>query len=1622
MTEHAAMNEDRLRDYLIRATADLKQTRRRLRELEARDDEPVAIVGMGCRYPGGVDSPEALWRLVDDGVDAIGPFPADRGWDVERIYDPEPDQPGRTYVRTGGFLYDAPAFDADFFSISPKEARRTDPQQRVLLETAWEAVERAGIDPQSLAGSATGVFAGVMYHDYHGGSPGGSLVSGQVAYSLGLVGPAVSVDTACSSSLVAIHQAMRSLRAGECTLALAGGVTVMGTPDMFVEFSRQRGLAPDGRVKAFSDDADGTSWAEGVGVLVLERLSDARRNGRTVLAVLRGSAVNQDGASNGITAPNGPSQVAVIERALAESGLTPADVDAVEAHGTGTALGDPIEAQSLFATYGRRHTAEEPLWLGSLKSNIGHAQAAAGVAGVIKMTQALRHGTLPRTLHAERPSTHVDWSSGTVRLLAEPVPWPGGGRPRRAAVSSFGISGTNAHVVLEEAPDDGDGAPVPGPPLTAPLVLSARVPEALRDRAARLADRLGHDPAPALADIGASLATTRSALEHRAVVIGRDHSELTAGLRALAAGGTPAGTVTGVADVRGRTVFVFPGQGSQWTGMGVRLLTESSVFADRLEECEKALAPYTGWSVTAVLRGEPGTPPADRVDVVQPVLWSVMVSLAAVWESYGIRPDAVVGHSQGEIAAACVAGALSLDDGARVVALRSRAIGEMLGGLGGGMLSVALPEAELAARLERFAGRISLAADNGPRSVVLSGDGAALGELRDELQAVGVRRVKRVEVDYASHSAHVDRLRERLLTDLAPLDPGPARIPMLSTVTGAWVAAGDLDAAYWHENLRRTVRFAPAVRELAERGHAVFVEVSPHPVVALSVQETLEDAAHPTVVTGTLRRDEGGLNRFAASAAELYVRGGSPDWTRFFPGGRTVDLPTYPFQRTHYWEAYTTPLEQDADAPGTGRAHSAFWDEVARSDADALAARLGTGAAPLHEVLPALNSWHRRQSEDAVVDSWRYRVVWQPVPAPPKRQPTGTWLLVVPPGLDAEADRIADGLAALGARPLRIEVPGTDRADLTARLRALTDGTAMVGILSLLGLDPRPEADCPGLPFSAATTLTLLQAADDAGLTAPFWAVTRGAVAVDRFEDVDPAAGALWGAGTVLALDRPDTWGGMIDLPGGALPVAELCAALTAAPGEDQLALRPTGTFARRLVRAPLDGAAPDRPWSPRGTVLVTGGTGAIGAQAARRLATAGAEHLVLTSRRGPRADGAEALAAELTAQGVRVTLAACDVSDGDALAALLESLPAEPPLTAVVHTAGVLSDEPPLAAYPAGDFTAVCRAKVAGAAHLHRLLGDRPLDAFVLFSSGAAVWGTKGRPAYATGNAYLDALAQHRRARGLAATSIAWGSWGGGGMVSGEAADALRRMGLAEMDPARALDALETALGHGEGHLVVADIDWERFAPVYALARPRPLLADLPDACRVLDGGDDTGTGAAAGSGQLADRLAGLSAVERDRALLDLVRTQVAAVLGHDGPAAVDPGRAFKEAGFDSVTAVDLRNRLSAASGLRLPTTVVFDHVTPRALAGHLAAELSGEDAATAEPVAAQLDRLETLLTGLPREEIERNAVTARLQALAARLTDVLAEDGRPDLAERLDTATADDLFDLIDREFGTG
>ncbi|WP_199812907.1 type I polyketide synthase [Streptomyces sp. NRRL S-1868] len=1588
-------------------------------------DDPVVVVGMSCRYPGGVRSPEDLWDLVAGETDAIGGFPADRGWDLDRLLHGGPDGTGRSVTRRGGFLYDAAEFDPGFFGISPREAMVMDPQQRLVLETAWEALERTGIDPALLRGGDTGVFIGGGTGDYRpeAGQLGhaqtaqsASLLSGRLSYTFGLQGPSVSVDTACSSSLVALHLAAQALRGGECPLALAGGVTVMSSPVNFVEFGEMGALSPDGRCKAFADAADGTGWSEGVGVLVLERLSQARRNGHEVLAVLRGSAVNQDGASNGLTAPNGPAQRRVIRRALTAAGLEPGDVDAVEAHGTGTRLGDPIEAQALLETYGQDRDPRQPLLLGSVKANIGHTQAAAGVAGVIKMVLAMRHGVLPRTLHVDEPSRHVDWESGAVELLTEATAWPSAGRPRRAGVSAFGASGTNAHMIIEAPepepePQPGRTEAVGAAPALVPVPVSAADPEALCAQADRLRAHLLAHPRLGPAELALALATARSTLEHRAALVAGGRDELLDELGALASGAADPRVVLGRTGGQGaRTAFLFSGQGSQRPGMGRELYERFPVFAEALDAAVARLDAGTGESLWKVMSGDADG--LDETGFTQPALFALEVALFRLVESWGVRPDFVAGHSVGEIAAAHVAGVFSLDDACRLVAARARLMDALPPG--GAMVAVEASEAEAAAHLTEG---VSVAAVNGPRAVVLSGDEDAVLAVAGTLAADGPkpRKTRRLRVSHAFHSLHMDAILDDFRQVARTVTYDAPALPLVSAVTGE-PATGDgasgqtvCTPEHWVSHVRETVRFGDTVRTLAERGVSVLLELGPDGGLCALAQDTLDAMSSRAVTVPALRRDRAEERSLVTALARLHVAGAGPDWTALLGAGeedaaraRRTGLPTYPFRRHRFWPR-TGPAAPAARALD---ADDGFWSAVQEEDLGTLEATLDVDGEALSKVLPALADWRRRRGEQATVDRWRQRVTWKPLDNGRTGTPEGTWLVVVP-AAHADDPWVAQVLAAPGADTVRLDVTDTRRAALAQQLRELAaGGRHFTGVLSLLAHTGPHGAAAHEAPPANARTTALLQALGDAGTGAPLWCVTRGAVAVSPAEPVPGLDQAgVWGIGRVAALEHPDRWGGLIDLPAELDAGSLACfTALLARPGgEDQLAVRSATAYGRRLVPVATDGTVHE--WHPTGTVLITGGTGALGAHVARGLAAAGARHLLLVGRRGAEAPGARQLRDELTALGAEVTLAACDAADRDALSAVLARIPAEAPLTGVVHAAGVL-DDAVIDSLTPQRFEAVHRAKATSALVLHELTEHLGLEVFALFSSASAAVGNPGQANYAAANAVLDALAERRRAAGLAATSIAWGAWSGGGMADDDrAAAAARRTGVRPLDPALAVTALRQAVLGGRATEVLSDVEPGQFVRAFTAVRPSPLLAELAPADGHTDPAPGTpghgdGPGTEPGAALRAE-LAGLVPAQREETVLGLVRSRAAAVLGHADADTVGPDRAFRDLGFDSLGAVELRNRMTAATGLELTSTLVFDHPTPLDLARHLLDRLLPDDATapTAAPggPGAPGDEpddasLRALLASVPLDRLRQIGVLEPLLQLAA---DTTADTG---------------------------
>nr|WP_281032251.1 type I polyketide synthase [Nocardia paucivorans] len=1840
-------------------------------------DEPIAIVGMACRYPGGVESADALWDLVASGTDAIGEFPTDRGWDLARLIDPDPEKPGTSYAREGGFLTNAADFDAAFFGIGPREAIAMDPQQRLLLEVTWEALEHAGIDPTSLRGSDTGVYTGVMYQDYEtvtrkGGSEvegyvatgaAGSVVSGRVAYAFGLQGPAMTVDTACSSSLVALHLACRALRQGESSLALVGGATVMATPMVFVEFSRQRGLAPDGRCKAFSAAADGVAWSEGAAVLVVERLSDARRLGHNVLAVVRGSAINQDGASNGLTAPNGPSQERVIASALADAGLRAADVDAVEAHGTGTTLGDPIEAQALIAAYGRDRS-DRPLRIGTLKSNIGHTQAAAGVGGVIKMVQAMRHEILPKTLHVDALSPHVDWSAGAVRVLTEAQAWPAGGAVRRAGVSSFGISGTNAHVILEEAPAPpsprmgGSGHPATAEPdidiTVVPWVVSAKTETALRGQADRLRAWLADHAEVDLWAVARSLLDSRAALDRRGVVIGRDRQELLAGLEALAGAAHRDASVAeraalvldGVAGP-GKTVFLFTGQGAQRVGMGAQLYRTFPVFAAALDEVcgefDRQRDRHSSRNSTLSLREVMFTDPEgvlDRTEWTQPALFAFEVAMFRLLESFGLSPDVVVGHSIGELAAAYVAGLWSLTDACALVAARGRLMGALPGD--GAMLAVAVAESEIAELIAEYDGRVTIAAVNGPESVVLSGEVTAVDEME---RALSARRhsTTRLRVSHAFHSSAMDpvldefRAMARRVTYREPL------LPIVSNVSGAQAGDAMRDPEYWVTQVRDCVRFADGVNTLVDTGVRRFVEVGPDAVLAAMTRECLTEnpdrQTGSTVVASSRRSTEESV-QFVACLAQAHAVGLPVNWRPLFVGraAERVMLPTYAFEHHRYWLqpmseaatgtfghpllAHAVPIASRDEWLFTGRfslrthpwlADHAVFGSVLLPATVFVEAALSAGTRLRTEAVEELfletpliladdtevdlqlsievpddagrrafaihsrpagdgdpsddRPWalHARGILAATTDttpSWNEQT-WPPSGAvrstevsfydrlarqgfeygPAFRGVTATWtrgeqifaeisldesvsgsaaafgvhpaLLdsCLHPAVDRPTDPSATDRALLpfsfaGVRlwrtpvgPVRARVTPSDNGSVgidvvddtgsivltidavtarpvdTAALHAATatrrssplhlrwvpaeppaptsiGAMATVGSVRVPGIDRHysdptelvAAEDIPNLVVSSFAddpaaldpareserTDALSSGACAARVRASVHAVreilrswlsserledsrlvvaTRGATRVAD-EPVDVAAAAVAGMVRTAQSEHP---GRIVLLDHDGLPSAEVVRDVIASE-QEQVVVRRSRLFVPRLARgvptdAPrsLDGAA----IFGNGTVLITGGTGGLGAVLARHLVSAhGVKHLLLVSRRGEAAPGATELVAELTDMGAEARVAACDIADRPSLAAVLDSVGAEHPVTAVIHSAGVV-DDATLEKLTAEQIDRVLAPKVDGALNLDELTRDHDLAAFIVFSSVASLFGAPGQGNYAAANSFLDGLAHARRARGLPGLSVAWGPWrqeaGMTGELTRSSLTRFERLGLELIGDDDGVALFDAAIAANEPVAVCAEFDRSRLM-VHDRAGVLPdLFGDLLPA-RARRSASGT-----AGAGRLADRLAAVPENERDAVVLGFVREQAAAVLGLPSAAAIEPDAPFNELGFDSLGSVELRNRLAEATGLKLPSSLVFSYPTTTAVAEYVRSRW--EATASVSMVDDQISSLQRLLAAISSPEEKERVVERIRSTLAEAVTD--RESSTTSARVAIEAAdSADELFALIDQQ----
>lgn len=1519
-----------------RALLEIRELKARLAAAEAARREPIAIVGMGLRFPGGARDAGSFARLLWSGTDAIGGIPADR-WSLESLYDADPDAPGKMISRHGGFIEDVDKFDAAFFGISPREAASMDPQQRLVLEVGWEAFEDAGRAPDSLAGSRTGVYLGIGNSDYgrallaqrdlidpyFTSGSALSVAAGRLSYLLGLQGPSLAVDTACSASLVALHLACQGLRLSECDMALAGGVNLILSPELNINFSKSRMMAADGRCKTFDAAADGYVRGEGCGLVVLRRLGDAIADGDRILAVVRGSAVNQDGRSGGLTAPNGPAQEAVIRAALEAAGVEPTSIGYLEAHGTGTPLGDPIEVGAIGAVLGAGRDRAHPLPIGSVKTNCGHLETAAGIAGVIKVVLALQRREIPPHLHFRSGNPHIDWDRLPVTVPTAVMPWEAIGGRRLAGVSSFGFSGTNAHVILEEAPAElrtRSTAPRETKPAVVPL--SAQTPEVLRRVAGRYAAFLARHPEACLADLSRTTTRGRAELPHRAAIAAGTTAELVGALAAVAAGTSAPGLHTGHAapGFRPQVAFLFPGQGAQWAGMGRELAETEPVVARALATCDEILRPELGLPLLDLLgRGDL----LDETRYTQPALFAVEWALSELWRSWGVEPMAVLGHSVGEYAAACVAGVMDVGDAIRLVAARGRLMQERTAR--GAMAAVFTDEATVLAALNGRSGALAVAAVNAADSVVVSGDPAAVAQLRSELASRGIDS-RPLSVSHAFHSPLMEPMLAEFAREAGTVKYRAPAIPIVSNLTGA-VAGGEIATPeYWVRHVREPVRFANGVAALVAGGARILLEVGPGTTLSGLARRSLEERAAESIPS--LRTGKGEQLGMMEAAAKLWASGVAIDWARQqeHRGGRPIALPTYPFQRTRHW-----------------------MDAAIGPDVNTRTRSLEAGAAP------------RARRERT--RNWLYALEWRPVPrshAPPPPPAAGTWILLTDrSGIGAA---LAAGLEVRGVRCVRIPVGG----DVDGALAEAARGAPIVRVVHLSGLDapPAEEMTADALRESQSvccgSLLALVQSIARLGTTP----VPQLAVVTRGSDGTAIAAAPLVGLTRVIALEHPGLQCRQVDLDPAGCDIDTLIDELLQEDREAQISLRNGDRLVPRMVPTRPDPGS-GSPIESDATYLVTGGLGALGLRVAATLVEAGARHLVLLGRRAPSL-GTRAALSTLEAAGAQVRVAAVDVAQKEELAALLHDIERTmPPLRGIIHAAGLL-DDGVLLQMTWDRFARVLAPKVQGAWNLHQLTERLPLRFFVLFSSAASLLGSAGQGNYAAANAFLDALAHYRRARGLPALSINWGPWGELGMAA--ALDARQqersvRQGVLPLPPGDALAVLLDLIDDAPAQVGVLRMDWARAAAQYGEQQPS-LLREL------FSGVDPRPSVVAAAP--IRERLRSAANGDPRGILMAHVAEAVATVLGLP-IGQTNNSVPLLQLGLDSLMAVELRNRLEREVGAAVPLARFMDGSDIERITDLMLDALG--------PLNGHRDEETTLLDRLPdMSEDEMDALLARM------------------------------------------
>jgi acyl transferase domain-containing protein len=1577
MTEMHARDPNEL---MKRAVVELRELRSELDAVNRTRHEPIAVIGLGCRFPGAPD-PEAFWQLLANGVDAIGEVPKER-WNVHAYYNSEPGVPGKTYSRWGGFIGALDGFDAEFFGVAPFEAVSIDPQQRLLLEVSWEALEHAGLAPERLVGSRTGVFMGISSNDYQdkllrrdpeeidaymASGTAHSTSAGRLSYVLGLQGPNLAVDTACSSSLVAVDLAVTSLRNGGCELALAGGVNVLLGPELFINFCQARMLSPTGRCKTFDAAADGYVRAEGCGVVVLKRLAEALRDGDNVLAVVRGSAVNHGGRTSGLTVPNGPAQQAVIGAALENGHVKPGEVRYVEAHGTGTALGDPIEVGALGAVFGER---EEPLLVGSVKTNIGHLEAAAGMAGLIKTVLALQHGEIPPSLHFHQPNQHIPWSELAVAVAVERRKWPAG--KRVAGVSSFGFGGTNAHIALEEAPISKPARLEVERPLHL-LTLSGKTEEALKQTAVRYSNYLGAHPYVALADLCFSANTGRSHFNHRLAVVAGSVVQAQKKLEDFVFDQETTGIFKGQAlsANKRKLGFLFAGQGSQYIGMGRQLYQTQPSFRQALDSCDEILRSYLDRSLVEVLYPKAGqASPLDKTAYTQPALFALGYALAQLWRSWGAEPSVVMGHSVGEYAAACVAGVFNLHDALKLIAARGRLMQNLPEE--GEMAVVFANEAQVTAEMRPYIREVSIAAINGPQDTVISGR-------REEVEAVvAALHAKRVEtksltVSHAFHSALMEPMLAAFEQVASEVVYSPPKMGFISNVTGKPVTPSDImTPQYWCRHIREPVRYSAGIESMRQLGIEVFLEISPKPVLLEMGHRCLPDGAE--VWLPSLRKGQPDWQQLLSSLGELYRRGLHGNWLGFDRdySRRRLALPTYPWQRSHHWieTSKRQKVDLSEEHPRTPIVHL-----LNQGDAKQLTQQLEKAKnfseeqkKLLPELLEVLIEQHQQQRTAACTKDLFYQLDWQLKPCELEAvqeeivfdQP-GSWLIL------ADRTGVGQGLSQLlqehGQRCILVyigEAPSQSEealsinpavlSDFEALFRALVNDPTLPPLQGVVHLWSLETALPHGLTISSleqaqtwgcASVLHVVQTLVGHSVSPRLWLVTRGAIAIPSgySHPLAVAQAPLWGFGRVLALEHPQMWGGMLDLDPDvaadeAAMLAMLLRELRDSQGENQLAIRNRQRYVARLVR--IDPPTPRKVrLNSDCTYLITGGLGSLGLRVTQWMVKQGARHLILVGRHRASMH-AEKLLKELEQAGARILVAQSDVANEKDMVRLFHKINAScPPLRGVIHAAGVL-DDGVLLQQSRERLAQVMAPKVNGAWNLHVLTQDLSLDFMVLFSSAASLLGSSGQANYAAANTFLDALAHHRRFLGQPGLSLNWGPWAEVGMAASLGSRYKARLaaqGLKSIAPEQGLQVLSQVLGQVEAQIGVLQIDWAVFREQFPAEMPTPLFMEVAPEPK----SPESAKPAHEEEHKLLQRLDKATAGERKELLLTYVQERVTRILGLDSSFRPAPQQSLNELGFDSLMGTQLKNRFMNELRVDVPIKEFIGKGTIAQLAGRL-------------------------------------------------------------------------------------